>query len=407
VTGYIAVTTTGIYCRPSCGARTPKPSNVLRFQLPAAAEAAGFRACFQCRPYRSAPLPVRGPDVVCTAVRLIQAGGLDGHTETELGARVGLSGRHLRRLFIEHLGCTPDQLARSTRAHFARRLLDDTDLSFTDLAFTCGYGSVRQMARDLRAIFRGTPTELRARRRRADRLAADGGLPLRLPFQPPLSWEPMLGQLRRAAIPGVEAVAGDSYRRTVLVEGDPAVLEFSSCGSQDLLLRAHLPHWGGLLHIAARARAMLGLDLDYPAAERHLEEDPVIGPLMRKHPGVRPVTGWDPFEAAVTGLLGSPEMAGRLARRYGRPVPGLAPLGLTHVFPTPDVVATADIGAIGCGQDLAVAVHDLARSVAAADPWPALPAADERQFPAFAAAYLMLADQPVHRRHPAAITLVG
>src|SRR5262249_37627929 len=150
-----------------------------------------------------------------------------GRTEHDLGARLGISARHLRRLFGEHLGVTPDHLARSRRAHFARRLLDDTDFGIADIAFASGFGSVRQLNRACRDVFRAAPRELRARRRVSDRLIADGGLALRLPFQPPLDWDALLAYLAARAIAGVESVADGVYRRTVVVDGDPGVLELA------------------------------------------------------------------------------------------------------------------------------------------------------------------------------------
>ena len=182
MTTYSAVATTGIYCRPGCGAR-PLARNVRLFDHPAAAEAAGFRACHRCRPYRVAgPVGSSAPELVCEAVQRVIMGALDdGGTEAALARQVGVSARHLRRLFLQHLGATPDQLARSRRAHFARRLLDDTDLTVLDIAFASGFGSLRQFNRTMREVFGASPTDLRDRRRRADRLAADGGLALRLP----------------------------------------------------------------------------------------------------------------------------------------------------------------------------------------------------------------------------------
>lgn len=375
MTRFTAVSTTGIYCRPGCPARTPKPGNARRYPIAAAAEAAGYRACFRCRPYREAPIIAAGsPDLVCRAVRQILAGALDGHTEQELGAGLGVSARHLRRLFTEHVGCTPTELARSSRAHFARRLLDDTDLPVSELAFACGYGSVRQLSRDCLAIFGDTPTALRARRRMKDRLVADGGLLLRLPYQPPLDWPTMLDYLRRHAIQGVEHVTDESYRRTITIDGDPGVLEFSAGGADHLLLRAHLPHWAGLIHIVARARAIFGLDANYECAYRRLSDDPVIEPLMRQHPGLRQPGTWSPFEAAVQAILGQRregdtqcEIAGRMARRYGRAVPGLAQLKLTHLFPTPAALADADLREVGCSPDQSVAVAALAWASARAN----------------------------------------
>jgi AraC family transcriptional regulator of adaptative response / DNA-3-methyladenine glycosylase II len=144
---FSAVVTTGIYCRPGCLGR-PNAENVRPFELAAAAEAAGFRACLRCRPYRAhQPVVWDGQELVCRAVRMVTDGFLDGRTEAELGARLGISARHLRRLFTAEVGVTPDELARSRRAHFARRLLDDSDLTITDIAFASGFGSVRQLNR--------------------------------------------------------------------------------------------------------------------------------------------------------------------------------------------------------------------------------------------------------------------
>src|SRR5262249_55546654 len=150
VTTYSAVVTTGIYCRPGCGAR-PLAENVRTFGLAASAEAAGFRACLRCRPYPAAgPIAARAPGPVCPAGQLIIAGVLDAGPEASLGARLAVSPRHLRRIFTGHLGVTPDQLARSRRAHFARRLLDDTDLTVADVAFASGFASIRQFNRQMR-----------------------------------------------------------------------------------------------------------------------------------------------------------------------------------------------------------------------------------------------------------------
>src|SRR6266508_1739909 len=219
MTTYSAVVTTGIYCRPGCAAK-PLARNVRTFELPAAAEAAGFRACLRCRPYRVAgPVGSDAPEMVCHAVQLIIGGALDDGTEAELARRVGLSARHLRRLFLRHLGASPDQLARSRRAHFARRLLDDTDLTVLDIAFASGFGSLRQFNRTMREVFRASPTDLRNRRHCADRLVADGGLALRLPILPGYDWDAVRSFLAVRAMPGVEAIEGDTYRRTITMEG--------------------------------------------------------------------------------------------------------------------------------------------------------------------------------------------
>jgi len=371
MTGFAAVVTTGIYCRPGCGAR-PSPQNVRHYLLPAAAEAAGYRACLRCRPYRTEPPIVRtGPELVCRAVQLILDGALDGKTEVDLAARMFVSARHLRRMFLQHVGVTPDQLARSSRTHFARRLLDDTDLTIADVAFAAGFGSVRQMNRACRDVFRATPRELRARRRKSDRLIADGGLLLRLPFQPPLDWEAMLGYFATRAIEGMEHVSDGTYRRTVMIDGDPGVFEFSLGGTDHLVLRAHLPHWGGLIHLARRARRIFNLDHDSEDAARHLDADPVLGPMIRARPGIRPPGTWDPFETGVRAIITqgislrtSNRIAARIVDRYGVPVPGLRALGLTHLFPSASTLVGADLTGVGLTAGRAAAVSAFARAVA-------------------------------------------
>jgi AraC family transcriptional regulator, regulatory protein of adaptative response / DNA-3-methyladenine glycosylase II len=366
---YGAVVTTGIYCRPGCSAR-PRAANVRTFQLAAAAEAAGYRACLRCRPYRwPQSLSWNAPELVCRAVRLILDGALDDGTEAELGARLGVSARHLRRLFTTHLGATPDGLARSARVHFARRLLDDTDLTITEIAFATGFGSVRQFNRACQETFHEPPRMLRARRRKTDRLVADGGLHLRLPFCGPLDWDALLAYLAARAIPGVEQVSPDAYRRTIVIDSDPGVLELSRGGADQLLLRAHLPHWDELVHLVQRARRIANLDFELEEATRRLANDPAIGRLVRVRPGLRPPGTWDPFETGVRAIIGQQvsvaganTIAGRLVAKLGTPVPGLAELGLTHTFPTPAALATMNLDGVGLTPSRAGAIRAFAQA---------------------------------------------
>jgi len=303
---------------------------VRTFELAASAEAAGFRACLRCRPYRAAgPIAPGAPELVCRAVRLIIDGVLDTGTETSLGARLAVSPRHLRRIFNDHLGVTPDQLARSRRAHFARRLLDDTDLTAADVAFASGFASVRQFNRQMREVFRASPSQLRHRRRRTDRLVADGGLTMRLPFEPPFDWDAMAAFFADHAVPGVESVSDRVYRRTVSLDGAPGVLEVHPGGTDHLLLRAHLPYWEGLIHVAERAGRMVGTD---------------VGTAVRG-PGA-----WGPFEAAVQAIVAQEcndlgearRQLDLMVRQFGPRVPGLTH-GLTHLFPSAEVLGAGDL----------------------------------------------------------------
>jgi len=351
MTTYSAVVTTGIYCRPGCAAK-PLAQNVRTFDHPAATEAAGFRACHRCRPYRVAgPVTTSAPELVCEAVQQIIGGAMDdGGTEATLAARIGMSTRHLRRLFLTHLGVTPDQLARSRRAHFARRLLDDTDLTVTDIAFAAGFGSLRQFNRTMQEVFRAPPTDLRHRGHRAGRLAADGGLALRLPVVPGYDWDAMRAFLAARLVPGVEAVDGDTYRRTITMAGAPGLLEVSPGREDCLVLRAHLPYWEGLIHLVDRVGLLLGVEFDHSAGVAALSGDPVLGPLVAKRPGLAVPGAWSPFEVGVSAILSGQPDRDRLleafAARLGIPVPGLQE-GLTHTFPDPATVTSASLARIG------------------------------------------------------------
>jgi AraC family transcriptional regulator of adaptative response / DNA-3-methyladenine glycosylase II len=371
MTTYSAVRTTGIYCRPGCSAR-PRAENVTTFELAAAAEAAGYRACLRCRPYRVAgPTSSVAPELVCRAVQLIIAGALDEHNEAVLGQRLGVSARHLRRLFNDHLGVTPTQLAHSRRAHFARRLLDDSDLTIAQVAFASGFGSIRQFNRAMQDLFRSSPRDLRERRRRHDRLVADGGLNLRLPFNPPFDWDATMRFLAQRAIPGVESVDADGYVRTIMLDGDPGVLEIKRGGRDHLQLRAHLPFWEGLIHVVERAGRMLGIDTDVAAGEALLARDPLLGSIVQEQAGLRIPGAWGPFEVGVHAIISQTldlastrDALATIVRAHGTHVPGLAH-GLTHAFPSADTLADANLAACPLPRPAVTAVTEFASAVAA------------------------------------------
>ncbi|MET0902585.1 MAG: AlkA N-terminal domain-containing protein [Acidimicrobiales bacterium] len=363
------VTTTGIYCVPSCSAR-PLPGHVVPYRSAAEAEAAGYRACLRCRPHRQAPDVVTGPEVVCRAVHLITDGALDGRPEADLGAALGVSVRHLRRLFVEHVGITPDQLARSHRTHFARRLLEDTDLSVTDIAWASGFGSLRQLNRACQQVFHAPPTQLRARRRRGDRLADRGGLTLRIPYRGILDWDALLAYFATRAIAGVEHVADGVYRRTIEVDGLPGMLELSAGEPGHLRLRAHLADVRGLIHVVQRARQIFALDRDSADANAKLAEDPLLGAGVRARPGLRVPGTWDPHETGVRAIVGQQvsvrgagTVTARIVERAGRRVPGFEDLGLTHIFPDAATLSQADLSGIGMPEARAAAIKAFAAAV--------------------------------------------
>jgi AraC family transcriptional regulator of adaptative response / DNA-3-methyladenine glycosylase II len=372
---FTAVITTGIYCRPGCKGN-PLARNTKPYTYAAAAEAAGFRPCLRCRPDR-VPVPgwIDAPELVCRAMRAIADGVLDQANEDELAEQLGVSARHLRRLFEQHIGATPSEVARSKRAHFARRLLDDTDLTMTEISAAAGFNSVRQMNRVMKDVFKFTPQELRARRLARDRLVTDGGLELRIPYRPPLAWDAMLQFLAPRAVPGVEAIDLETgtYRRTVRQSGEPAVVEvWNEPDRGALRLRAHLPDYSGLVHLVGGVRRLFDLDADPDVIDAALARDKVLRPLVRARRGLRVPGTMDRFELGVRAVLGqqvsvagATTLAGRLVEKYGRPVPGLAPLGLTHLFPAARTIACVDIREIGLPAARADAIQAFAAATTA------------------------------------------
>ncbi len=354
------------------------PQHVTKYRLAAAAEAAGYRACLRCRPYRSPDaLDWSGPELVCRGVQLILGGALDGGTEAELGTRLGVSARHLRRLFSAHLGVTPDGLARSARTHFARRLLDETDLSVSEVAFAAGFGSVRQFNRACRDVFQDAAAGA-ARTPPAERPPGRRGRASACACRTTAcsTGARSLGYFEARAIPGVESVSGETYRRTIVAGGEPGVLELLPGGDDHLLLRVHLAALG---RADARRRARAP---DRQPRRRHggadraqLGDDPVVGPLLRKRPGLRVPGTWDPYETGVRAILGQQvsvaganTLAGRLVERLGTPVPGLDRFGLTHACSRRrETLAEADLADLGLTGARAEAVRSFARAVAEDD----------------------------------------
>jgi AraC family transcriptional regulator, regulatory protein of adaptative response / DNA-3-methyladenine glycosylase II len=367
----VASVKSGTYGLPGSRER-PRRGRVRSFPSAIPVPMAEVRACPWCSGPARQQGTERGPEIVCRGVRMIVAGALDGGTELELATRLGVSQRHLRRLFHAYLGATADQVARFHRAHRARRLLEDSGLSVTEIASAAGYGSLRQLNRAFQQVFHASPSQLRARRRGSGRLAVIGGLSLRLRYQGQLDWAALLRCLAAQPIQGVEHVGRHYYRRTVMIDGDAGVLELRPGGPGHLVLVAHLPHWDQLVHVVGRARQIAGLDQDVAAPARFLARDPLIGPLVTARPGVRVPGCWDPFEVGVRAIIGQHEPAAdvgmqRMLQRLGKPVPELRPFGLTHCFPPAEAVAAAgpaELAALGLSSAAATGITAFADAVA-------------------------------------------
>ncbi|MGH7788835.1 MAG: bifunctional transcriptional activator/DNA repair enzyme AdaA, partial [Candidatus Binatia bacterium] len=274
---FVGVRTTGVYCRPICPAPTPKLVNVQFYACAAAAEAAGFRPCLRCRPETSPGTPawLGSSAVVSRAMRLIRAGALDGGDVEQLAARLGIGGRQLRRLFDKHLGASPAAVARARRLHFARVLIDETDVAMTEIAFAAGFNSVRQFNHAVRLTFARSPRQLRARRLRPGPARGSEGLTVRLAYRPPFDWSGMLRFMAGRATPGVEAVRGGRYLRTIEIDGAAGWFSVEAePGLAALRLSVHLPDCAVALPVVERVRRMFDLTADPTAVATHLRRSP-------------------------------------------------------------------------------------------------------------------------------------
>jgi AraC family transcriptional regulator of adaptative response / DNA-3-methyladenine glycosylase II len=368
---FIAVTTTRVYCRPICPARAPKDAHVRYFATAAAAEAAGFRPCLRCRPEASPGTPAwfGTSSVVSRALRLIADGALDVESVDALADRLGVTARHLRRLFLHHLGATPNDVALTRRVHFAKKLLDETNLPFNEVAFAAGFGSVRRFNGQIRRTYQRTPSELRRLARQAPPVEPEC-YRFRLSYRPPYDWNAVLVFLRARATPGVEAVDDVSYRRTIAVDGQPGVIAVSRHDSGTALdVDVRFPDPRALLSIVERVRRLFDLGADPAVIAGHLRLDPLLRGPLAQHPGIRTPGAWDGFELAVRAIVGqqisvrgATTLAGRLASLWGTGVDGGA--GLVRLFPTPMQLMQADVERAGVMPARADTIRSLARAVA-------------------------------------------
>jgi AraC family transcriptional regulator of adaptative response / DNA-3-methyladenine glycosylase II len=373
---FTAVKTTGIYCRPVCPAPAPKASNVVYYPHAAAAEAAGFRPCLRCRPELSPGEGAwrRGDATVARALKLIDEGLLAEQPLAALAQRVDTGERHLRRLFVEKLGAPPIGVHGTRRLLFAKQLLTETRLPIIEVALAAGFGSLRRFNAAFREAYGMAPRDLR----RSPQAHADETLTLRLAYRPPYDFAGMLAFLRDRSLPGVEVVAPDSYQR-VIAPLDPQshqapgwlrVSEWPG-GEPALKLELHNAPPSRLLDIVNRLRRMFDLDADPRAIAAALSTSERLRPLLEANPGVRLPSGWDGFEIAVRAILGQQisvaaarTLAARIAERFGETVPeGFGAPGLTHLFPTPDVLADADLAQIGLPRARADAVRTVSRAL--------------------------------------------
>ncbi len=384
---FVAVRTTGIYCRPSCPAVTPKRVNVTFHRTTAAAQAAGYRACKRCRPDAVPGSPewnVRA-DLVGRAMRSIADGVIDREGVAGLAQRLGYSERHINRQLLAEVGAGPLALARAQRAQTARILLETTDVPVSDVAFAAGFSSIRQFNDTVRAVFAATPSQVRAAPRRRD--LPVGTVALRLPFRRPLAAAMLFEFLALQAVPGVEEGFPFGYRRTLDLAYGTAVIELGDTGpGADLDDRSGVePSWldqgwipcrlrlsdlRDLSTAVARCRRLLDLDADPRAVDGVLGGDDVLARSVARMPGIRVPGHVDGAELAVRAVLGQQvsvrgarTLAARLVARYGQPL--AEPDGsLTHVFPSPQALLRIDPESIAMPKSRSRALLSLVAALA-------------------------------------------
>ncbi len=363
---FIGVITTGIYCRPICPVAAPKEVNVRYFPSAAAAAEAGFRPCLRCRPEASPGTPawLGSCATVSRALKLIAGGALDADGVDHLADRLGVGGRHLRRLFMKHIGATPIAVAQTRRLHFAKKLIDETALPMAQIAFASGFNSIRRFNATFQTLYGRSPRELRRIGPHAKATGSPNEHYFRLSFRPPYDWVALVSFLRPRAIPGVETVAPESYRRTISLDGFVGQLEARPVKDPPgLELSVQFPDPRALFQILERARRLFDLGADPAEIGRHLGRDPLLATAVRRRPGLRVPGTWDGFELAVRAVLGqqvtvggATTMAGRLAQEFGEE----SPYGI--VFPVPETLAEADLRRIGLTETRARTLRELAKS---------------------------------------------
>jgi AraC family transcriptional regulator of adaptative response / DNA-3-methyladenine glycosylase II len=367
---FIGVFTSGVYCRSICPAPPAKEKNVRYFPTAAAAAEAGFRPCLRCRPECSPGTPawLGTPNTVSRALRLISESGLEEGGVEALAERLGVGSRHLRRLFLQHLGATPSAVARTRQMHFAKKLIDETKLRMSDVALASGFGCVRRFNAGVRKVYHRTPTQIR-RLARQRVVQPENQYLFRLRFRPPYDWKGMLAFLSPRATPGVEAVVNGIYRRSISLNGNDGYFEVSlDEGSNVLVVRLQFSEPRSLFFITERIRTMFDLNADWAAIVQSLKTDPVLATQVDSGPGLRVPGCWNGFELAMRAILGqqitvkgATLLAGRMVSSFGKPFSSAN--GLTHLFPTPEVLADAKLTRIGLTGARAETIRALAQAV--------------------------------------------
>jgi AraC family transcriptional regulator of adaptative response / DNA-3-methyladenine glycosylase II len=305
--------------------------------------------------------------VVNRAFRLIMEGALNEGGVEELARKMGIGPRHLRRLFMKHLGASPIKIASTRRIHLARNLIDESDLPMTQIAFCSGFKSIREFNHAVRASTGQSPSELRRAAVVSASSARPSVLELSLPYRRPFDWGSLIAFLRQRAVPGVELFTENSYQRTIEVAGMQGFLTVRPDSTRPrLVVCLETKGSEGLEHAVERVRRIFDLGADPVQIANHLSRDPKLRQLLKLRPGLRVPGVWDGFEAAVLAVLGqkltvpgSKRSVTRLVQVFGTPIGAPIP-GLKYLFPRPDIIARADLSKAGIGKVHAGILRNLA-----------------------------------------------
>lgn len=354
---YTAVRTTGIYCRPSCPAITPKRGNVTFFPTAAGAQGAGFRACRRCLPDATPGSPEwdTAADVAARAMRLVADGVVEREGVEGLASSLGYSSRQLNRVVTQHYGAGPLALARSRRAQTARVLIETSDLSFADVAFASGFASIRQFNSTIQEVYAATPTRLRERAGSRRRVAASGTIHTRIAVREPFAATDLHHFLALHAVSGIEAAGRGWYERSLRLPHGPGVVrvELSDRPPGVVPCTFTLADARDLAPAMERTRRLLDADSDPVAVDTALAEDPTLAALVARRPGLRVPGHVAGAEIAVQTVLGQQvslaaarTATGRLVVDHGEPLDLAGAHQVTRLFPSMGTLAAVEPGAL-------------------------------------------------------------
>ncbi len=373
---FVGVVTTGIYCRPICPAVAPKSENVSFYPSAAAAGEAGFRPCLRCRPECAPGTPAwsGSSTTVKRGLKLIAGGALDDGDVELLSDRLGVTSRHLRRLFTKHLGASPLAVAHTQRLHFAKRLIDETALSMSHISSAAGYGSIRRFNDTFKKTYGRAPRELRKTGDGSNESSDAATLSVRLLYRTPFNWPAMLEFFTGRATPGVESVIGNRYLRTISVGGKHGVISIGPQKQSSILtLTLTSVDTGALFEIVQRSREMFDLDAPIDEITATLNRDESLRGLIKRSPGIRVPGAWDGFELAIRAILGqqisvkaATTLAGRIAERYGERLSlsvESEDQSLSRIFPSAERLMRARFNNIGLVKSRADTIRRVAAAV--------------------------------------------